>query len=504
MQSFGDRHTLSDFPDEFDAEVVACNKRYVCRGGDETGFYWHASDDPTLQGVRGCRVDAIVAAAAANHCNKTVDRLYASEACRRTEPCLQTSENPHELRCIKELDHDGAMNATRGMPDVLDAGWRCVSTHPTTEEYEKVATEFFGDLATLRLRRKQEDRPELAAQVEKAMVSTIAADVVPPSDPDTATRVSDGAVSSGPAPSGASPLTTAAAPSPHDPLQQPPSLAPRVCDWFQGPTYQGCRLDTDCPIPADTAFDVWFDTMLAKLNTQGASMTMESFLSAARDTTHKSELTWGALHGDASSDRALPPRDLGQSLRSMFHGDPQFRDSIARTVRTASFRSGLQEEMAGSCVQQRCQGQPSRPSINLFSGNNPLVFSETEDGSVFYSSQSGHRQRPLHVKSCNAADAPPECRMEDVPLVQSLDGKPPALTHASPLSNLYRLRFPEGNEYLFRNAVLAEGATDSDRQERCARTLCELNARECPAPHCTLANGTCQPNQELVTTVQLR
>ena len=188
----------------------------------------------------------------------------------------------------------------------------------------------------------------------------------------------------------------------------------------------------------------------------------------------------------------------------MHRSDGVFRDSVKATVVSDDkYLARYEETMRGACRTGRCtenDRQRPTPTVQLFDGGHDITLFDT-DGGVNFTIGKG-RPSSIEIQSCEAENAPRECR-ENSSQVHVLTE--PRLSRSTPVAPYYRFRFSEdGTEYLLQNTVSVRGTDLSQMKERCATTLCEVNSRDCPAPHCRRDGiGRCLPSKTHIHAVQL-
>jgi hypothetical protein len=466
-------YSLSQFPNDYEGELRMCGHRYVCKTNDSKTFRWERDERTDVKGVVGCRTDSVIAAAAVNHCYTSIDQAGGSEVCQRKEPCLRVSDDPNQLQCFKELGPGGSS----GMPHVLDAGWQCVDTKPTPNEWEKLRREWIGDskdgLMTLILDRKDMTR---SAKPSYPLDNSLSKGI--PEEPSSIE----------------SPLPPSDAPQ----LQVIVSATTQKCDWFQGKVSLSCSKDSDCPTDP---FDTWFDVTMSQINRDSISMTPQEFLKTAKSkSSYKVALNWS---NHTTNKTRLTPHDMNTYLAEMHKTDVTFRNSVKETInKDDKYAKKFDEKVKGLCQANRCTAGLPRPTVQLFNGTNEVTFVETDEG-IHFTVEGGKKSfTPIEVQSCDADNAPQQCRENGSRDVHVLTE--PKLTRSTPVAPYYRLNFSEeGREYLLRNMVSVTGSDASVMRERCASTLCDVNSLECPAPHCFRDQGRCKPNAELVHKVEL-
>ena len=469
-------YSLSQFPNDYEGELRMCGHRYVCKTNDSKTFRWERDERTDVKGVVGCRTDSVIAAAAVNHCYTSIDQAGGSEVCQRKEPCLRVSDDPNQLQCFKELGPGGSS----GMPHVLDAGWQCVDTKPTPNEWEKLRREWIGDskdgLMTLIL-----DRKDMTQPVEESPPRELPEEPSKESPNDSLQK-----------------LVSDTKRYDEEKLQVMMSATTNKCDWFQGKVSLSCSKDSDCP--ADP-FDTWFDVTMSQINKDSVSMTPQEFLKTAKSkSSYKVALDWSNLK---TNKTRLTPHDMNTYLAEMHKTDVTFRNSVKETInKDDKYAKKFDEKVKGLCQANRCTTGLPRPTVQLFNGTNEVTFVETDEG-INFTVEGGKKSfTPIEVQSCDADNAPQQCRENGSRDVHVLTE--PKLTRSTPVAPYYRLNFSEeGREYLLRNMVSVTGSDPSVMRERCASTLCDVNSLECPAPHCFRDQGRCKPNAELVHKVEL-
>ena len=516
-------YSLSQFPNDYEGELRMCGHRYVCKTNDSKTFRWERDERTDVKGVVGCRTDSVIAAAAVNHCYTSIDQAGGSEVCQRKEPCLRVSDDPNQLQCFKELGPGGSS----GMPHVLDAGWQCVDTKPTPNEWEKLRREWIGDskdgLMTLILDRKDMTLPEKPLtpieSVEEFPTQSYPLEDPPPRElPEEPSSILE---ESPLPPSEDSQRTLSEFPieeePPNEPLQELVgdterytelqdeeklqvivSTTTNKCDWFQGKVSLSCNKDSDCPMDP---FDTWFDVTMSQINKDSVSMSPQEFLKTAKSkSSYKVALNWS---NHKTNKTRLTPHDMNTYLAEMHKTDVTFRNSVKETInKDDKYAKKFDEKVKGLCQANRCTTGLPRPTVQLFNGTNEVTFVETDEG-INFTVEGGKKSfTPIEVQSCDADNAPQQCRENGSRDVHVLTE--PKLTRSTPVAPYYRLNFSEeGREYLLRNMVSVTGSDPSVMRERCASTLCDVNSLECPAPHCFRDQGRCKPNAELVHKVEL-
>lgn len=449
---------------------TVCDSRYVCQGSEEEGFRWVADESRTNQGVKGCRVDSLAAAATAiGSCRPPKD---APGACSATEPCL--SDAAGHLHCFSQ--------DSTTLPRVLDASWRCVDVRPTPTTHSKMNEEVIGDgLVTFVLKETPPVVP--TSNFVSNIVSTIVSSVTPPSSEEAAIEVV--------------PITAT-----------PPSSeqAWQTCDWFQGRTARACNVDADCPL--DNAFDVWFDAASERMPKDGTKMSVHTFLQRVADDASKVDLAWSTTHPEVQRDEKVKKSTLRSRLESLHKKDATFRASVSSMLREEGhMRQASLKEREGACTSEKvCKRSVTHPTTLLYDGTERVAFQQTDDGEIMYVRGDEGVARRLRATSCDTSDAPSECRDAKVAVVDSRNMTPTLTTHAT--AEHYRLHFHgrEGKEtYLVGNVLEAYGTIDAQEvRASCAAQLCERNAAECPAPHCRIdeSSGGCVADAARVPSVR--
>ena len=190
-----------------------CGKRFACQGSEHSGFFWKQDDQ--LEGVRGCKIDPLIAAAHSLGCSSSTLGTGASHCMTRSNPCL--ADGTGKIHCVS--------SDSSKMPNAMDGALSCLqeTEYPSTATYELDHVEQLDAGFSWMVLKPKEGLPPVAAK------SAAPEDPVALEDP---------------------PMTPAA-----------PADTPKTCQWFKEKASLACNADTQCPIPEATEFDVWFDTL---------------------------------------------------------------------------------------------------------------------------------------------------------------------------------------------------------------------------------------------------
>ena len=473
---------LGTFPDEFRSSVTICDTVYTCFGDGDVGYVWKTGGGGAP--ARGCRLDPLLALANVNKCGTSIPD-NSNPHCRLPEPCVVSEGEPDLLRCLR--------NDPTGLPNVLDASWRCVdATSVTPESHEIVEHQNFGPLHTAVLRAK--------SPAESPRAAPPPAESPPAAPPPAAPPPAESPPVESPSRSSSSFVALRADRPPLGDADLSEQAGWQKCDWFQEKAHLSCQSDVDCHSP-EKEFDIWFDSLADKL--QGSASASQALALAAEHST-KTDFRWSTTPSSTASTR----KELRARLHDLHQTDSQLQTSVRDALRhDRALRAELKEDMRDSCREGRCVHQVVHPSVNLYDGKATLVFQKTDAGLTV--ARDGGMPRRLNARSCDAPDAPSECRLDYAAHDVDSQNIAPTLSPGAPVVAAFRLHFRDarGNHerFLVSNAVEAHGAIDALQvREDCASRLCERNSHQCPAPHCTLdAQQVCVPNPGRVASVAL-
>ena len=268
------------------------------------------------------------------------------------------------------------------------------------------------------------------------------------------------------------------------------------CDWFQEKTSVHCKVDLDCPVEP---LDVWYDYTIEQVNREKTPMTLSQFLEDARHkTSYKVGLDWST---DTEGGVPLTPLEMNRKLKKLVDTDTRLRTTIEQTLREdPKLRRHLSESIKNSCVDGRCTGAVSKPSVQLFDGTKEVTFAKTEDGIVYR--RGDHSSfAPVLAEGCDNNPAR-QCRENGSRDVVRLEGN--TIRSGEDVVPYYRIKFDgDDEEFLVRNMMSEKGRTHREIRDKCATSLCHLNKDMCPAPHCQRDGSRCVPNSSMVDSVSL-
>jgi len=174
MSSLGFSNVDDFVVDAFDAgtqylgNVTVCDKAYTCFDDGNGALFWKEGNE---EGKHGCRIDSLVAAARANNCWTSIDRLKPPSECTKfTDTCvIDPNGDPDDIRCFRNALEGNRSNRVgmgmgiRGggmsgvgldmeMPNMLNARWKCADP-PKKGIHESYKHEIFGRLDTVLFRK---------------------------------------------------------------------------------------------------------------------------------------------------------------------------------------------------------------------------------------------------------------------------------------------------------------------------------------------------------------
>jgi hypothetical protein len=241
--------------------VTVCGTTYACVGNDDVGYRWSSA---ATEGVRGCRIDSLAAAASA--LGNCIVPPKAPEACWREKPCLYDPDSD-TFQCYKKPESD----VRHGMPNEMRADMACTSQVPTDRTHETYKVEEHGGI-DIHMIKPLPPAPPLAAP------------------PTTASS------------------TTASAAETDDAWQK--------CE-VRGRPKLACTVDADCPL-STPAFDIWFaEARKSATGTKSA----HAFLAALDHP----DVTTSVPPSKRKFDGA---QGVKRELRAMYDADAAFRSSV--------------------------------------------------------------------------------------------------------------------------------------------------------------------------------
>lgn len=475
-----------EIPETHAGTLRVCGTLYKCQAGA-----WHRADpDVHTDASSTCTLDGLLGVAAARGCNASVDAIQLSDDARRAlapvrgkvQPCYDAPDD--RVRCLVRA---------KGMPDVVDGEMRFAAMVPNARTHERVGIEHHGEQLDFHVFQPGAARPQPPAD---AAVAT------PPPVPPAPSPTADVAVAStavatppraftptAPPPSkrtndlGSEAPPTASAPDD----AQTEAAAWRKCEWFadEAPRTSCVIAERDCPAQTRAAqLDAWYDFVVqggCRRQRAGPLPTIRSVHEMVKESQKCAPCT-----GTRKLVRTHAT-DLRADVRALFNADASFQKYVTDVAtRHKDIRHAVRETMATACVDGQCTDSPDTPPrTRIYDGTEEVRFHVTEDG--VHITRNGGVQTRAAVASCAGPRPPTACTRASLPTVRNGVLTPgrddPADAYALTLDR---------KRYVFWNDVHTDVVDDASARQQCARTLCALNARECPAPYCARdADGSC-------------
>lgn len=468
--SFVSNSKMAAFDDvSLKTSLTVGGNTYTCTGTEESGYRW-VQDMDTTKGVRGCKVDSLVAACSAiDSCRAPT---FAPPQCLRPEPCHYTKDG--EMQCFTK--------DSTNLPKQLDASLTCTDQAITPEFYEKTHEEYMGGLTVYHFKAKT---PASTTEESTTTEPTTTESTTPPAT-DNYVPEFNFAPGSGD--------TSAKAASDW-----------KQCKWFTGvKTTRACETNSDCPLK--DPFGTWFDTVVEKVNVPAKS-TVRDFLNSVADDNNVVNLEWSANRPEVTSGGKIRKYMLRSRLQRLHTLDPKFRESVDKMLKQETYLKdavALKNDGECSTVTKQCRNSSTGPTLAVYDGKENIDFSRNANGDLSY--QRKGVSYPIHAWSCDGEGAPSECLAVDA---LDITGDTPSLqpgTH--PVKPTYRVNFTESDtgkvdKYIVSNSVEVKNSDNAAAKTECAATLCSRNANQCPAPHCKLEDSKCVPDDKRIDSVGL-